>query len=70
MIVLEEQKFFVQEMIRDAGKRRRFDEVGSLAGHAEELSKEIDTVQGMISSLDFQGAYAAAGTGPGSPLGR
>jgi rabenosyn-5 len=74
MIVLEEQKFFVQEMIRDAGKRRRFDEVGSLAAHAEELSKEIDTVQGMLSALDFQSAYAAAGAGVGSvvgsPLGR
>lgn len=63
LIVLEEQKFFVQEMVADANKRRKFDEVAALAGNIEEISREIDGVQNMLAGLDFQGAY----TGLGSP---
>ena len=58
LIVLEEQKFFVSEMIADANKRRKFDEVSSLAQNVEDLSKEIDQVNGMLGQLDFAGAYA------------
>jgi rabenosyn-5 len=57
LIVLEEQKFFVQEMVADANKRRKFDEVAALAGNVEEISKEIDGVQNMLAGLDFEGAY-------------
>ncbi|KAI9807415.1 MAG: carboxypeptidase Y-deficient [Piccolia ochrophora] len=57
LIVLEEQKFFVSEMIADSNKRRRFDEVSSLAQNVEDLSKEIDQVNGMLGQLDFAGAY-------------
>lgn len=63
LIVLEEQKFFVQEMVADANKRRKFDEVAALANNVEEISKEIDSVQNMLAGLDFEGAY----TGLGSP---
>lgn len=62
MIVLEEQKFFVQEMIADANKRRRFDEVAALAQNVDDLSKEIDGITGKLASLDFAGVYSA-GTG-------
>lgn len=58
LIVLEEQKFFVSEMIADANKRRKFDEVSSLAQNVDDLSKEIDQVNGMLGKLDFAGAYA------------
>ena len=57
IIVLEEQKFFVGEMIADANKRRKFDEVAALAASVEDLSKEIDSVQNMLSGLDFEAAY-------------
>lgn len=57
LIVLEEQKFFVSEMIADANRRRKFDEVSSLAVNVEDLSREIDRVNGMLSSLDFAGVY-------------
>ncbi|KAL4931062.1 putative vacuolar segregation protein (Pep7) [Aspergillus undulatus] len=57
LIVLEEQKFFVSEMIADANKRRKFDEVSSLAMNLEDLTKEIDRVNGMLDGLDFEGAY-------------
>ncbi|KAJ5623465.1 hypothetical protein N7490_012070 [Penicillium lividum] len=57
LIVLEEQKFFVSEMIADANRRRKFDEVSSLAVNVEDLSCEIDRVNGMLASLDFEGVY-------------
>ncbi|KFZ24170.1 hypothetical protein V502_01333 [Pseudogymnoascus sp. VKM F-4520 (FW-2644)] len=44
LIVLEEQKFMVSEMIADANKRRKFDEVSSLSMNMEDLSKEIDQI--------------------------
>ncbi|GAA84583.1 vacuolar segregation protein [Aspergillus luchuensis IFO 4308] len=44
LIVLEEQKFFVSEMIADANRRRKFDEVSSLAMNIEDLTREIDRV--------------------------
>lgn len=61
MIVLEEQKFFVSEMIADANKRRKFDEVSALAQSVEELSKEIDQIQGQLAGMDFAGAYTVNG---------
>ena len=67
LIVLEEQKFFVSEMIADANKRRKFDEVSSLAQNVEDLSKEIDQVNGMLGQLDFAGTYAGLGVGTPPP---
>ncbi|KAJ5115759.1 hypothetical protein N7456_000107 [Penicillium angulare] len=59
LIVLEEQKFFVSEMIADANRRRKFDEVSSLAVNVEDLSREIDRVNGMLAGLDFEGVYTS-----------
>ena len=71
LIVLEEQKFFVSEMIADANKRRKFDEVASLSGNLADLAREIDSVNGMIGQLDFAGVYAREGTNGGTlGLGR
>ena len=61
MIILEEQKFMVQEMIAEVNKRRKFDEVAALAGNVEDLSREIDGIQGMLTNLDFEGAYRDSG---------
>lgn len=70
LIVLEEQKFMVQEMVSDANKRRKFDEVAALAGNIEDLSREIDGIQGMLDNLDFEGAYRETGVQrPGAGLG-
>lgn len=57
LIVLEEQLFLVKEQVADANKRRKFDEVSSLAHNVEDLSKEIDHIQGQLGQLDFAGAY-------------
>ena len=63
LIVLEEQKFFVGEMIKDANARRKFDEVGALAKNLEDLSREVDGLQGQLGQMDFASAYAQAGDG-------
>jgi hypothetical protein len=57
LIVLEEQKFFVSEMIADANRRRKFDEASSLSQNVDDLSKEIDRVNGMLGQLDFESVY-------------
>jgi len=57
LIVLEEQKFFVSEMIADANRRRKFDEVSALALNIEDLSKEIDRINGVLDKLDFESLY-------------
>jgi rabenosyn-5 len=62
LIVLEEQKFFVSEMVADAKKRRKLDEVAALTSNVEDLGREIDSVQGLLAGLDFESAYT--GTGP------
>lgn len=72
LIILEEQKFMVQEMIAAANKRRKFDEVAALASNVEDLSQEIDGIQKQLDNLDFEGAYAAGvngglGSGVNSP---
>lgn len=63
LIVLEEQKFLVQEMVADANKRRKFDEVAALAGNVEDLSRECDEVQKLLEGVSrgFQGVYAGEG---------
>lgn len=61
LIVLEEQKFMVGEMLSDAQRRRKFEEAESLGRNLEDLTKEINTVQGQVSSLDFESAYVGAG---------
>lgn len=61
LIVLEEQKFFVSEMIAEANKRRKFDEVSALSSNVEDLSREIDQIQGQLAQMDFAGAYAGDG---------
>ncbi|KAK7887370.1 carboxypeptidase Y-deficient [Exophiala xenobiotica] len=75
LIVLEEQKFMVQEMIADANRRRKFDEVAALAGNVEDLSTEIDSVQKMVDNLrgEFEGVYTSGGrlgSGVNSPARR
>ncbi|KAK5017579.1 carboxypeptidase Y-deficient [Cryomyces antarcticus] len=63
LIVLEEQKFLVSEMIADANRRRKFDEVAALAGNVEDLGQEIDRIQGQLEGMDFEGVYGGIGDG-------
>ncbi|KAI9793248.1 MAG: carboxypeptidase Y-deficient [Peltula sp. TS41687] len=59
LIVLEEQRFLVGEMVADASKRRRFEEVTSLTANVRDLEREIEQVNGLLGrlDLDFKGVY-------------
>jgi hypothetical protein len=57
LIVLEEQRFMVGEMLEGAKKGRKFDEVTALNGNLDDLGREIDAVNGMLGQLDFAGVY-------------
>lgn len=52
LMVLEEQRFMVQEMLAEANKRRRFDEVAALAASLEELDGEVERMNGEIAKLE------------------
>ena len=65
MIVLEEQRFMVRQMMEEARKKRRFDEVAALRGNLEEVEREISGVEGEIGGLDWGGGYRS-GEGSGS----
>ena len=54
LIILEEQQFMLGEMVRDASKRRKFDEVESLRGNLTEIEKEVVRVQGLVSGVAGQ----------------
>lgn len=60
LMVLEEQLFLVKEQIVDANKRRKFDEVSSLAQNVDDLEREINEAQGQLAQLDFAGLYSDA----------
>ncbi|KAL8651100.1 MAG: hypothetical protein Q9226_004858 [Calogaya cf. arnoldii] len=68
LIVLEEQRFMVQEQIAEASNRRKFDEVSSLSQNVEDLGREIDKVQNQLGQLDFGAVYG--GSGVQSPAAR
>ena len=59
LVVLQEQKFFVSQMVKDATRRRKFDEVASLSGNLEELEGEIAAVGERVRVLEggFEGVY-------------
>jgi rabenosyn-5 len=59
LIVLEEQKFLVSEMLAAARKRRKFEEMTVLSGNLEDLNREIDGLRARLSRLegDFADVY-------------
>ncbi|KAI6785506.1 Vacuolar segregation protein-like protein [Emericellopsis cladophorae] len=63
LVVLEEQKFMVEEMLRGATKGRRFEEISALTRNQEELDAEISDVRGKVGELEdrFAGVYTDAG---------
>jgi hypothetical protein len=61
--VLEEQKFLVQEMLAEARRLRRFEEMAALSANVDDLSREIDAMQGRVLRLegDFREVYEEIG---------
>lgn len=61
LVVLEEQRFMVKQMVDSATGARRFEEVSALTRNLEELDKEIEKVSELVSSVDerWKVMYAA-----------
>ncbi|RPB10603.1 hypothetical protein P167DRAFT_607133 [Morchella conica CCBAS932] len=53
LMVLEEQRFLVGEMLAEAKARGVFDEVAALAGSLEELDREVERVGGLIAEFEM-----------------
>ncbi|KAM0326594.1 hypothetical protein ACHAQA_006463 [Verticillium albo-atrum] len=60
LVVLEEQRFMVKEMIDSARGSRRFEEVSALTRNVEELDSEIEDVRSRVGDVEerWQGLYA------------
>lgn len=61
LIVLEEQRFMIEEMLSGARKRRKFDEVAALMNNLQDLNAEIDHINATLSRLDFAAVYNGGG---------
>lgn len=61
LVVLEEQRFLVQEMLNNARGARRFEEAGALTRNLEELDKEIEAARRLVAGVEerWEGLYAA-----------
>lgn len=68
LIILEEQRFMVEEMVKETRRKRRFDELEVLLGNLTEIGREIDGVNGVLAQLDWEGVYKREGEG-GAVLG-
>ncbi|KKF93289.1 hypothetical protein CFO_g4360 [Ceratocystis platani] len=60
LIVLEEQRFMVQQMIDSAHGGRRFEEVSALTRNVEELDAEIAHAKARVGNVEerWHGLYA------------
>ncbi|KAK0732216.1 FYVE zinc finger-domain-containing protein [Lasiosphaeris hirsuta] len=61
LVVLEEQRFLVQEMLGNARGARRFEEAAALARNLEELEGEIEEGRRKVGGVEerWEGLYAA-----------
>lgn len=62
LVVLEEQRFLVQQMVDNARGSRRFEEVGALSRNVEELDREIARLKMQVGGVEerWEGLYAVA----------
>lgn len=61
LVVLEEQRFLVQDMLNRARGARRFEEASALTRNLEELDKEIEASKKLVEGVEerWEGLYAA-----------
>lgn len=62
LVVLEEQRFMVGQMVEAARRARRFEEVSALTGNVKELEGEIEKVKGLVDGVEerWRGVYGGA----------
>jgi uncharacterized protein YukE len=61
LVVLEEQRFLVNDMINNARGAKRFEEMSALTSNREELDREIDGLKKQVDGVEqrWEGLYAA-----------
>ncbi|KAF9880172.1 FYVE zinc finger [Colletotrichum karsti] len=61
LVVLEEQRFMVQQMVDSARGARRFEEVSALTRNVEELEREIEKAKKLVGGVEqrWEGLYAS-----------
>ncbi|KAK2039860.1 FYVE zinc finger protein [Colletotrichum somersetense] len=61
LVVLEEQRFMVQQMVDNARNARRFEEVSALTRNVEELDREIEKAKQNVGGVEqrWEGLYAS-----------
>ncbi|OHE91832.1 FYVE zinc finger [Colletotrichum orchidophilum] len=61
LVVLEEQRFMVQQMVDSARDARRFEEVSALSRNVEELDREIERAKKLVGGVEerWEGLYAS-----------
>ncbi|KAK2063973.1 FYVE zinc finger protein [Colletotrichum caudatum] len=61
LVVLEEQRFMVQQMVDNARNARRFEEVSALTRNVEELDREIEEAKQNVGGVEqrWEGLYAS-----------
>lgn len=59
LVVLEEQRFMVQAMVKTAQGSRRFEEVSALSRNVDELDAEIKVLKGKVGGVEarWEGVY-------------
>lgn len=62
LVVLEEQRFMVQEMLNGARGARRFEEASALTKNLEELDREIESSKRLVAGVEerWEGLYGGA----------
>lgn len=65
LVVLEEQRFMVKQMVDSARGSRRFEEVSALTRNVEELDGEIDALRKRVGDVEqrWEGLYASGAVG-------
>jgi hypothetical protein len=60
LVVLEEQRYMVQDMLNHARGARRFEEASALTKNLEELDKEIEASKQLVTRVEerWEGLYA------------
>lgn len=61
LVVLEEQRFLVNDMINNARGAKRFEEISALTRNREELDREIEGLKRLVDGVEqrWEGLYAA-----------
>lgn len=52
LVVLEEQRFMVNEMVKNTHKQRRFEEISTLTRNLEELDREIEKARNDVGKVE------------------